>query len=173
MGHTDEGGHGQGHAHGTWVKPPERYREMSSRVWGDPQAIARGRELYAENCQVCHGSDGQGTGVAADSLEHPPADLTSHLHSRYGNNDGYLFWRVTKGGTVEPFKSRDSAMPAFENVLTEQQRWDVLAYVHDVYHQGFVEDLRYEAENGDSGTSHGQAREGGHHGEGMAHAEGN
>ena len=131
---------GEGHAHNTWPQPPEPYRSMSSRIWGDHQAIERGEQLYAENCQVCHGSDGRGAGVAASGLEHKPANLTRHLHSRYDDNDGYLFWRVSKGGTVEPFKSQNSAMPAFEETLTEQQRWDILAYVHEVYHSGFVED---------------------------------
>jgi mono/diheme cytochrome c family protein len=143
----DEGGmagvehmHGAGHAHAAWVTPPEPFDGMSSEIWGNRYAIKRGRTLYAENCKVCHGVDGKGTGVAADSLEHAPADLTQNLHSSAANNDGYLFWRVTKGGTVEPFRSRKSAMPAFEQALTPKQRWDVLAYVHDAFHHGFIEE---------------------------------
>jgi Cu/Ag efflux protein CusF len=30
-----------------------------------------------------------------------------------------------------------SAMPAFKTVLSENQRWDVLAYVHATFHKGF------------------------------------
>ena len=30
-----------------------------------------------------------------------------------------------------------SAMPAFKTVLSEGQRWDVLAYVHEQFHRGF------------------------------------
>lgn len=143
-GHDDPAGmehmHGAGHAHAAWVTPPEPFHGMSSEIWGNRYAIKRGRTIYAENCKVCHGVDGKGTGVAAASLEHAPADLTQNLHSSVANNDGYLFWRVTKGGTVEPFRSQKSAMPAFEQVLTPSQRWDVLAYVHDVFHQGFIEE---------------------------------
>lgn len=86
---------------------------------------------------VCHGADGRGTGPAAKSLVHPPADLTHHFHIRPGDGDAYLFWRVSEGGTAEPFKSMQSAMPAFKTVLSEDQRWDVLAYVHNRFHQGF------------------------------------
>ncbi len=135
---------GEGHAHDNWVQPPEPYISMSSRIWGDHQAIERGKRLYTDNCQVCHGNDGRGSGLASQGLEHRAANLTQHLHSRYDDNDGYLFWRISKGGTVEPFKSQKSSMPAFEETLTEQQRWDILAYVHDVYHRGFVEDLAKE-----------------------------
>jgi hypothetical protein len=39
-------------------------------------------------------------------------------------SDGYLFWRVSKGGAMEPF---NSAMPAWESGLTEEQRWQVIS----------------------------------------------
>jgi Cu/Ag efflux protein CusF len=87
---------------------------------------------------VCHGTDGKGTGPAAQSLPHPPADLTHHFHRAPGDGDAYLFWRISEGGQVEPFKSMQSAMPAFKTVLSEEQRWDVLAYVHAQFHRGFL-----------------------------------
>jgi hypothetical protein len=31
----------------------------------------------------------------------------------------YLFWRVSEGGMMEPFKSMKSAMPAFKTILSE------------------------------------------------------
>jgi Cu/Ag efflux protein CusF len=87
---------------------------------------------------LCHGSDGKGTGIAAKGLPHPPADLTHHFHRAPGDGDAYLFWRVSEGGQVEPFKSSQSAMPAYKTVLSEDQRWDVLAYVHAQFHKGFL-----------------------------------
>jgi Cu/Ag efflux protein CusF len=45
---------------------------------------------------------------------------------------------VSEGGQVEPFQSMQSVMPAFKTVLTEDQRWDVLAYVHAQFHRGFM-----------------------------------
>jgi Cu/Ag efflux protein CusF len=87
---------------------------------------------------VCHGTDGKGTGPAAKGLPHAPADLTHHFHRAPGDGDAYLFWRVSEGGQVEPFQSMQSTMPAFKTVLTEDQRWDVLAYVHAQFHRGFM-----------------------------------
>ncbi len=86
---------------------------------------------------VCHGPDAKGTGPAARGLEHPPADLTNHFHMKPGVGDACLFWRVSEGGQVEPFKSMESAMPPFKTFLSEDQRWDVLAYVHARFHKGF------------------------------------
>jgi Cu/Ag efflux protein CusF len=110
---------------------------MHSDVWTNDDAIASGKQLFQAHCVLCHGADGRGTGPAAKGLSHAPADLTNHFHMKPGDGDAYLFWRVSEGGTVEPFKSMQSAMPAFKTVLSENQRWDVLAYVHATFHKGF------------------------------------
>ena len=129
--HTHEG---QTHKHDTWEKPPAAYAKARSTRWGDPAAAARGEPLFQTHCMVCHGTDGKGRGPGAAGLPHAPADLTHHFHRASGDGDAYLFWRVSEGGQVEPFTSMQSTMPAFKTVLTEDQRWDVLAYVHATFH---------------------------------------
>lgn len=133
--HTVEG---HFHQHETWEPPPPEYASARSTRWDDPSAIARGELLFQTYCMVCHGSNGNGTGPAASGLPHAPADLTHHFHRAPGDGDAYLFWRVSEGGQVEPFRSMQSTMPAFKTVLSEAQRWDVLAYVHAKFHGGFT-----------------------------------
>lgn len=137
--HGHSAGHSARHQHGAWVDPPQAYAGNISAKWADAVAIARGKEIYEQQCISCHGTDGQGTGPIAQALSHPPADLTSNFHTEPGNGDAYLFWRVSEGGTVEPFKSQNSDMPAFKDVLSVSERWDVLAYVHTFFHQGLME----------------------------------
>ncbi len=127
---------GATHAHQVWTPPPAAYADKKSNRWADVDAIARGGKIYEQNCASCHGQDGRGTGPLAASLSHPPADLNSHFHKAPGDGDAYLFWRVSEGGVVEPFKSMGSAMIPFKNVLSVDQRWDVLAYVHAYFHLG-------------------------------------
>lgn len=134
-GHSEEGTH---HRHGEWIDPPPAYAHKVSDVWANADAIERGEEIYQQHCVACHGGDGQGTGRIAQALSHPPADLTNNFHTSPGNGDAYLFWRVSEGGTVEPFKSQGSAMPAFKEVLSEAERWDVLSYIHTFFHQGLI-----------------------------------
>jgi mono/diheme cytochrome c family protein len=134
--HTAEG---HTHQHPWWETPPAEYANARSTLWDDAAAIARGQQLYQTYCLTCHGADGKGTGPIAKALPHPPADLTHHFHQAPGDGDAYLFWRVSEGGQVEPFKSSQSAMPAFKAVLSEDQRWDVLAYVHAEFHKGFLQ----------------------------------
>ena len=134
--HTTEG---PTHQHPWWETPPAEYAKARSTRWDDAAAIARGQQLYQTYCLMCHGADGKGTGPVAKGLPHPPADLTHHFHRAPGDGDAYLFWRVSEGGQVEPFKSSQSAMPAYKTVLSEDQRWDVLAYVHAEFHKGFLQ----------------------------------
>jgi mono/diheme cytochrome c family protein len=147
--HDDKAPHGkpaEGHAHTMdgphqhpwWEMPPAEYANARSTRWGDAAAIARGQQLYQTYCLMCHGADGKGTGPVAKGLPHPPADLTHHFHRAPGDGDAYLFWRISEGGQVEPFKASQSAMPAYKTVLSEDQRWDVLAYVHAEFHKGFL-----------------------------------
>jgi mono/diheme cytochrome c family protein len=133
--HTTEG---HTHQHPWWETPPAEYTSARSTRWDDAAAITRGQQLFQTYCVMCHGADGKGTGPIAKALPHPPADLTHHFHRAPGDGDAYLFWRVSEGGQVEPFKSSQSVMPAFKAVLTEDQRWDVLAYVHAEFHKGFL-----------------------------------
>lgn len=115
--------------------------------WTDATASARGKQLFQTYCMLCHGADGRGAGPAAKGLPHPPADLTNHFHNKPGDGDAYLYWRVSEGGMIEPFKSMQSTMPAFKTVLNEGQRWDVLAYVHNQFHRGF------KSQSGERGQS--------------------
>ena len=148
-----EGGHGHGqeigqvmehehHNHNSWVGPPPEYAEKVSHRWADLEAIQRGETIYQKQCVSCHGVNGDGTGPIAPSLAHRPANLNNHFHSQPGSGDAYLFWRVSEGGAVEPFRSQNSSMPPFKSVLSEDERWDVLAYVHTFFHEGLVEWLR-------------------------------
>ncbi|MEH6472773.1 MAG: cytochrome c [Halopseudomonas sp.] len=136
-----EAGHGgmsmAGHAHASWSEPPATFDNKTFDQWDSYEQASKGMNLYRDNCMACHGVDGRGTGPLAKSLEHPPADLTNHFHMEQGKGDQYLFWRISEGGTVEPFVSMKSAMPAFKGVLNESERWSILSYVHQVFHRGF------------------------------------
>ncbi len=142
------------HRHAIWAEPPANYATMKSAVWSDLAAVERGKKLYATNCSSCHGNDGTGSGPVAKSLSHPPADLTNHFHKAPGEGDAYLFWRVSEGGQVEPFKSMKSAMPSFKGSLSETGRWDVLAYVHQQFHKGFKNEKKQTMNSHDKEAAH-------------------
>lgn len=85
----------------------------------DNQSVEVGRDLYTQNCVRCHRVTGIGDGPEAAALVPPPADLSTHVPLR---TDGQVFYFLTNGfpGT---------AMPAFGNALTEEQRWHIVNYL--------------------------------------------
>ena len=91
--------------------------------------IARGKEIYAAKCALCHGDKGDGKGPGAVNLPLKPADLTdAKMVAEMPGN--FWFWRVSEGGLVEPFKSKGSVMPAWKGELSTNDRWAVIAYAH-------------------------------------------
>lgn len=150
--HHDD--HGDAHRHDRWETPPAAYSEHVYEKWDDLSAAQRGKYLYQQNCASCHGDSGKGDGPAGTALTHPPADLTNHFHSAPGQGDSYLFWRISEGGMVEPFRSQNSAMPPFKSMLSEQQRWDVLAYIHQQFHGGFKQPAGQHEQQKNSSHGH-------------------
>ena len=87
---------------------------------GDEASITRGRELFAINCQMCHGETGEGTGpVAPFLIKFKPANLTSDVVQ--SKSDGSIFLTVTNG--------LDGRMPPLNENLTVSERWDVVNFV--------------------------------------------
>jgi mono/diheme cytochrome c family protein len=118
----DEHMDGMDHMH---VAAPAEFAALANPFAGDHEAIEAGEETFNTLCASCHGPQGQGDGVAAEDLDPKPATLADGMMMD-DLSDGYLFWRVSKGGAMEPF---NSAMPAWESGLTEEQRWQVISYV--------------------------------------------
>lgn len=102
---------------------------VPTRVWTDPQMIARGKEIFTAKCALCHGETGDGRGPGAANLPVKPADFTdAKMVAEMPSN--YWVWRVAEGGLVEPFRSRGSTMPAWKGELSMNDRWAVIAYSH-------------------------------------------
>lgn len=105
----------------------------SNPVPSDEVSITRGAELYAINCQMCHGEDGQGTGtISAFLVKKKPADLTSDLIQ--SKPDGSLFMTISNGifnpnNTLFPDVQFSGQMPPMNENLTVRERWDVVNFL--------------------------------------------
>lgn len=91
---------------------------------GAPASPAeRGQAIYLERCAVCHGPQGRGDGPEAPFLSPRPASLISAGSSV--KPDTELLAVIANG------KPR-TAMPAWKDRLSEEQRRDVLAYIRSL-----------------------------------------
>jgi len=102
---------------------PEAYLKASNDVGYTTKAIAEGGPLYSANCKRCHGETGLGNGALAQDLTPSPA-LLAYLVQQPIAVDQYLLWSISEGG-----KQFGTAMPAFKDVLTQNQIWQVIAYL--------------------------------------------
>jgi len=102
-------------------------------VPADETSIARGAQLYAINCQMCHGEAGQGNGtIAAFLVKKKPTDLTSELVQ--SKSDGSLFLTISNGifnpnNTLFPEIEFSGQMPPLNENLTVRERWDVVNFI--------------------------------------------
>ncbi|HET7088136.1 MAG TPA: c-type cytochrome, partial [Anaerolineae bacterium] len=88
----------------------------------DEQSLAIGQQLFEANCAACHGSAGRGNGPRAGELTVRPADFGSgHLDI---HTDGDVFYWIQNG-----LPTVNSPMPAFKNILTEDETWHLVNYV--------------------------------------------
>ena len=109
------------------------YRHLET---DDPEAFAEhvqnGRRVYFENCFYCHGDGMAGDGMYAHGLNPIPTNFTDSQIIPI-LQESFLFWRIAKGGPGLPEESGpwDTAMPAWENFLTEEEMWDVVLFLAD------------------------------------------
>ena len=92
--------------------------------------VENGRQVYYRNCVFCHGDNLAGTGMYIHGLDPIPTNLPETIPIL---RDTFLFWRISKGGPGLPEEGGpwDTAMPAWEKFLKEDEIWDVILFLYD------------------------------------------
>jgi mono/diheme cytochrome c family protein/plastocyanin len=112
------------------------------------ESLANGKQLYAQNCAACHGENGAGNGVFADNLKaegdvsaqtmagaqdmqmQTPANFTDPTRM-LGASPALLQGKILRGGM-------GTGMPMWGSIFTEEQIWDLIAYIYSFqfeYHE--------------------------------------
>jgi mono/diheme cytochrome c family protein len=99
---------------------PGAAQEMINPVAATEASLARGREIYASSCAICHGVQGRGDGPLARTMVPRPSDF--RLHMIEGHTDAQLFEWVSNGVP-------ETAMQGFATQLSEEDRWNVINYL--------------------------------------------
>lgn len=91
------------------------------------EARERGRALFMQKCALCHGQRADGSGVRSKGLSGKPANFTSP-EWRANATPKSVFQILSEG-------KRGTSMPAWPT-MTDEQKWDVVAYVLSVAEEG-------------------------------------
>lgn len=93
-----------------------------------------GAQVYAKYCMLCHGATGKGDGRAAVIQQRKPADLTKSTQTH-----AYKLDIVRRGGAA---LNRSSSMPAWSDVLSEEEISQVVAYLQTFVDQETLHALK-------------------------------
>ncbi|MFQ5641360.1 MAG: c-type cytochrome [bacterium] len=91
-------------------------------------AAFRGKQIYDRACVSCHGSLGDGEGSGAKYLDPLPRDFTRGVYKFRSTPSGELPTNKDLYRTITHGIPR-TMMPAWKDLLTEQERRDVVAYI--------------------------------------------
>ncbi|MGB5863148.1 MAG: c-type cytochrome [Sulfitobacter sp.] len=101
--------------------------------------FAAGAMLYGANCAACHGVnlEGQPDWRSAGEdrvLPAPPHDASGHTW----HNDNAMLFDYTKQGGQAALAAMgvtgfNSGMPAFEGIISDDEIWDILAYIRSTW----------------------------------------
>jgi hypothetical protein len=94
--------------------------------------VENGRQVFYRNCVFCHGDNLSGNGMFVHGLDPIPtnfADKGTIAMLR----ETFLFWRISKGGPGLPEEGGpwDTAMPAWEKFLKEEEMWEAILFLYD------------------------------------------
>lgn len=102
---------------------------ISTPVYAAQGNAENGKKVYEKRCAWCHGWEGAGDGPAAERLNPPPRDFTSAMYKIKTTpfdemlpNEEDVFRMINDG-------MPDTSMPGWKDILSEQERWDLVAYV--------------------------------------------
>lgn len=93
--------------------------------------LQAGKVIYVQRCLTCHGAAGNGLGSYGGTLIVTPANFKQEPFRSMP--DDQWFWHVSEGvpGTV---------MPPWKNALSDEQRWQVIRYIQQVFSQPIMRD---------------------------------
>jgi mono/diheme cytochrome c family protein len=96
-------------------------RKQLNPISASARSVADGKVAFSHYCVVCHGLDGQNTGVPfADHMNPPVPSLKSAQVQSY--TDGQLKWVIDNGITP-------SGMPSARGILSDEEQWAIVVYL--------------------------------------------
>lgn len=103
-------------------KVPLEEAQRQNPVKPTPGSIAQGKRIYAFDCAMCHGKDGDGKGDLAADMGLKLRDFRDPAALK-DSTDGELFYILAKGR---------GKMPGDEDRMKPEQRWHLINFIRSL-----------------------------------------
>jgi mono/diheme cytochrome c family protein len=97
----------------------QQSKSVTNPVRPSAEALEESETLFRLNCAGCHGENGDGNGPASVVLPTKAANFRD-AKTMASMTDGELFWKMSTGR---------APMPAWNDLLTVEQRWQLVNYI--------------------------------------------
>jgi mono/diheme cytochrome c family protein len=85
--------------------------------------IQAGKQIYLQQCALCHSADGHAEAKLGLAMYPPAMDLNSPHVQRW--SDAELLW-ITQNGV------RLTGMPAWKTIVSEEDTWKIVDFIHSL-----------------------------------------
>jgi mono/diheme cytochrome c family protein len=97
--------------------------KMPNPVTADETNLVAGAHLYRDHCTLCHGDPAHPKSLLADSLNPPAPQFMNDMADMPENQNFYILQHGI----------RWTAMPGWKNVLSDQQIWQLVAFLSHMH----------------------------------------
>ncbi len=102
--------------------------EAENPFKNDPKATALGKEIFDQNCAMCHGTKGEG-GIGPSLID----DMFLYTKGDLADDDYYeIIHNGTEQGKIEEGRTMKGGMPSYGGQLDKNKIWQVISYIRSM-----------------------------------------
>ncbi len=113
---------------------PDAVSAKKTPVRPEAANLEQGKDIYFKYCHFCHGQKGFGDGPVGIALSPHPANFVED-RKRMAKTDEEMFKSVSEG-IHRDIGGEAMSMPRWQEILTDEERWNVLAYIRFLEQEG-------------------------------------
>lgn len=99
---------------------PIEARNVKNPTIATEQTVNQGKQLYQQNCTICHGSNGHGEASLGQAMYPPAMDLTSPHVQHWTDSEAY--WIIQNG-------VRLTGMPSWKGLVSSEDTWKLAIFI--------------------------------------------
>jgi cytochrome c oxidase cbb3-type subunit 2 len=102
--------------------------EAENPFKNDPKATTLGKEIFDQNCAMCHGTKGEG-GIGPSLID----DMFLYTKGDLADDDYYeIIHNGTEQGKIEEGRTMKGGMPPYGGQLDKNKIWQVISYIRSM-----------------------------------------